>query len=207
MTRTDDATQPPLPEDAPRGPALPGLEQALRAPDASVRLRVALEAGTRPAPGDVLPLLRRCEEEPDFFVREMLTWALTRHPTDVTVPLLLAQLTSPVPQARSQSLHTLSKLGDARAWPMITDALLTDADDEVARTAWRTAAGLVPRRGAGRPRATPREPTGARRPGAVAEPGPGVPATGGRRGARAEPAPARWGTLRPGGVSPTARCR
>lgn len=103
MTRTDDATQPPLPEDAPRGPALPGLEQALRAPDASVRLRVALEAGTRPAPGDVLPLLRRCEEEPDFFVREMLTWALTRHPTDVTVPLLLAQLTSPVPQTRSQS--------------------------------------------------------------------------------------------------------
>jgi hypothetical protein len=41
-------------------------------------------------------------------------------------------------------LHTLSKIGDRQAWPAITRALLTDADDEVARTAWRTAVVLVP---------------------------------------------------------------
>jgi HEAT repeat protein len=41
-------------------------------------------------------------------------------------------------------LHTLSKIGDRQAWPAITRALLTDADDEVARTAWRAAVVLVP---------------------------------------------------------------
>jgi hypothetical protein len=41
-------------------------------------------------------------------------------------------------------LHTLSKIGDRQAWPAITRALLTDADDEVARSAWRAAVVLVP---------------------------------------------------------------
>ena len=41
-------------------------------------------------------------------------------------------------------MHTLSKIGDRRAWPAITRALLTDADDEVARSAWRAAVVLVP---------------------------------------------------------------
>ena len=35
-------------------------------------------------------------------------------------------------------------MGDRSAWPAITTALLRDADDEVARAAWRTAAALVP---------------------------------------------------------------
>lgn len=120
------------------------IDEALAAPDPSARLQAALTAGTHPRPGDVPALIRRCEREPDFFVRDMLTWALTRHPSDATVPLLLAELGSRVPQARSQALHTLSKLGDARAWPAITDGMLHDPDDEVARTAWRTAAALVP---------------------------------------------------------------
>jgi hypothetical protein len=74
----------------------------------------------------------------------MLTWALTRHPADLTVPLLLAEVQSDVPQARSQALHTLSKIGDSRGWEAITNALLFDADDEVARAAWRAAVVLVP---------------------------------------------------------------
>jgi HEAT repeat protein len=41
-------------------------------------------------------------------------------------------------------LHTLSKIGDRRAWPAITRAILTDTDDEVARSAWRAATALVP---------------------------------------------------------------
>ncbi|WP_449282504.1 HEAT repeat domain-containing protein [Leucobacter sp.] len=120
------------------------IDEALAAPDPSARLQAALTAGTHPHPGDARALIRRCGEEPDFFVRDMLTWALTRHPRGTTVPLLLAELGSPIPQARAQALHTLSKIGDARAWPAITDEMLHDADDEVARTAWRTAAGLVP---------------------------------------------------------------
>ncbi|MGX4654549.1 HEAT repeat domain-containing protein [Micromonospora sp. SCSIO 07396] len=112
--------------------------------DPSVRLRVALALGSAPDRRDVDPLVARCAVEPDFSVREMLTWALTRHPAAVTVPRLVAELRSPQAQARSQALHTLSKIGDRAAWPALTVALLTDADDEVARAAWRAAVALVP---------------------------------------------------------------
>jgi HEAT repeat protein len=89
-------------------------------------------------------LVARCARETDFFVRDMLTWALTRQPASRTVPLLVAELDSPVPQARSQALHTLSKIRDASAWPHLTEALLRDADTDVARAAWRAAVVLVP---------------------------------------------------------------
>jgi HEAT repeat protein len=110
----------------------------------SVRLRAALAVGTAPDPRFVDKLVERCASEPEFFVREMLTWALTRHPVSVTLPALLRELRSERAQARSQALHTLSKIGDRRAWPAITRALLSDADDEVARSAWRAAVVLVP---------------------------------------------------------------
>ncbi|WP_106967232.1 HEAT repeat domain-containing protein [Streptomyces sp. Tu 6176] len=112
--------------------------------DASVRLRTALAAGTDPDPRYVDGLVDRCAVEPELFVRDMLTWALTRHPVSVTLPRLLGELRSARARARSQSLHTLSKIGDRRAWPSITRALLTDADDEVARCAWRAAVVLAP---------------------------------------------------------------
>ncbi|MFI9638676.1 HEAT repeat domain-containing protein [Micromonospora sp. NPDC051925] len=118
--------------------------QGLAHGNASVRLRAALAVGTRPAPQCVEPLIERCATEPEFSVREMLTWALTRHPSALTVPGLVGELRSTRAQARSQALHTLSKIGDRRAWPAITRALLTDADDEVARSAWRAAVVLVP---------------------------------------------------------------
>ncbi|MFG2947140.1 HEAT repeat domain-containing protein [Streptomyces adustus] len=111
---------------------------------ASVRLRAALAIGTTPDPRCVDTLVERCAIEPDFQVREMLTWALTRHPASATVPALLGELRSPRAQARSQALHTLSKIGDRQAWPAITRALMSDADDEVARSAWRAATVLVP---------------------------------------------------------------
>lgn len=110
----------------------------------SVRLQAALAAGTTPDPGFVGGLIERSAVEPDFFVRDMLTWALTRHPPDLTVPRLVGELGDGRAQARSQALHTLSKIGDRRAWPAITREHLTDPEDEVARTAWRTAAALVP---------------------------------------------------------------
>ncbi|MFI6206261.1 HEAT repeat domain-containing protein [Streptomyces sp. NPDC051041] len=119
---------------------LRGLENS----DSSVRLRAALRAGTAPDPGFVDGLVERCAVEPEFHVRDMLTWALTRHSPSTTVPRLVAELRSERAQARSQALHTLSKVGDRRAWPAITRALLADADDEVARSAWRAAVVLVP---------------------------------------------------------------
>jgi len=125
---------------SPTPPALLGLENA----QASVRLRAALALGTAPDPAFIGPLVERCAVEPEFSVRDMLTWALTRHDTSLTVPVLIAEVGSERAQARSQALHTLSKIGDRRAWSVITPALLSDADDEVARTAWRTATVLVP---------------------------------------------------------------
>ena len=116
---------------------------ALAAADPSVRLRAALSAGTHPDPEFTNPLVDRCAVEPDFFVRDMLTWALCRLPAELTVPRLIDELGSDVAQARSQALHTLSKIGDRRAWPAVS-ALLHDSDDEVARSAWRAAAVLVP---------------------------------------------------------------
>ncbi|GAB2919578.1 HEAT repeat domain-containing protein [Rhodococcus aerolatus] len=120
------------------------LRTLLEAGDPSARLRAAMAAGTHPDPAFVEELVARCGVEPDLNVRETLTWALVRHPGPATVDRLVAELGSPTPRARSQALHTLSKIGDRRAWPAITTALLRDADDDVARTAWRTAAVLVP---------------------------------------------------------------
>ncbi|MFG3551151.1 HEAT repeat domain-containing protein [Streptomyces sp. NPDC047725] len=110
----------------------------------SVRLRAAMAIGTAPDPRFVGKLVERCAVEPEFLVRDMLTWALTRHPVSLTLPELVREVRSERARARSQALHTLSKIGDRRAWPAITRAVLTDADDEVARTAWRTAVALVP---------------------------------------------------------------
>ncbi|MEU4833499.1 HEAT repeat domain-containing protein [Streptosporangium sp. NPDC023615] len=120
--------------------ALQGLEDGR----SSVRLRAALAAGTTPDPRLVDTLVERCAVEPDFYVRDMLTWALTRHPASATLPRLVDEVRSERAQARSQALHTLSKIADRRAWPVITRELLADADDEVARSAWRAAAVLVP---------------------------------------------------------------
>jgi HEAT repeat protein len=117
---------------------------ALGADNSATRLQAALAAGTQADPGLVDALVARCAVEPDFFVRDMLTWALTRLPASVTVPKLLAELRSERAQARSQALHTLSKIGDETTWPALTRALLRDADDEVARSAWRAAVVLVP---------------------------------------------------------------
>lgn len=128
----------------PPGSSHAALKTALDNPDASVRLAAALRAGTLPDPVSVPLLVACCGTDADFFVRDMLTWALTRHPQADTLPLLLAELNSPRAQARSQALHTLSKIGDPGTWSAITRAHLHDADPEVARTAWRTAAGLAP---------------------------------------------------------------
>ncbi|MGO1538940.1 MAG: HEAT repeat domain-containing protein [Leucobacter sp.] len=121
-----------------------GLATAFLAVDPSARLQAALTAGSTPHPDHVAVLIAQCRTEPDFYVRDMLTWALIRHSAAITLPRLLEELHADIAQARSQALHTLSKIGDVRAWPAITDELLTDPDDEVARAAWRAAAGIVP---------------------------------------------------------------
>lgn len=120
------------------------LATALASPNSSSRLQAAMTAGTHPRPDYVEALVARSGTEPDFLVRDTLTWALVMHPLDAVLPRVLAELDSENPRAVSQALHTLSKLGDARAWPAITDAHLHSADDDIARTAWRAAAAVAP---------------------------------------------------------------
>lgn len=120
------------------------LRRALAAPDPSTRLRAAMTAGTTTATELLETLVDRCAVEPDCFVRDMLTWALTRLPDLTVVTRLRSELTSQIPQARSQALHTLSKIGVPRTWEWVTADLLTHDDDEVARSAWRAAVALTP---------------------------------------------------------------
>lgn len=117
---------------------------ALQHSNPSARLRAALDIGTTPDPQFLDAMVQRCAVEPDFQVREMLTWALIRHPASLTVPRLIDQVRSGGALARSQALHTLSKIEDPSAWPVITEDLISDPDDEVARSAWRAAVVLVP---------------------------------------------------------------
>lgn len=117
---------------------------ALGAEDTSTRLRAALAAGTNPDPAHLEALVERCAVEPDFFVRDMLSWALLRLPRELTLPRIRVELTSTRTQARSQAIHTLSKIAEPGTWAWITDDLLHDTHDEIARTAWRTAVVLVP---------------------------------------------------------------
>lgn len=120
------------------------VANALGATDPSVRLRAAMAVGSSPDPIFLEPLVERCAVEPDFFVRDMLSWALTRLPSKTTLPRIRRELDSEHAQARSQALHTLSKIKDKSTWAWITRDILRDADDEVARTAWRVAAVLAP---------------------------------------------------------------
>ena len=122
---------------------------ALSSANPQQRLQAALSVGTTAESRHLGVLIHRCRLEPDFFVRDMLTWAITRMPAEAAVPLLITELSSDVPQAQGQALHTLSKIGDPRGWrAMDPDDIGTDLiahpDTEVARSAWRAAVALVP---------------------------------------------------------------
>jgi HEAT repeat protein len=112
-------------------------------PRPAVRLRAVMAAGTAPDADELDLLVQQCAVEPDLQVREMLTWALVRLPAGVVVPRLLGELGRPEAQARSQALHTLSKIRDGSVYPQVA-RLLADVDPGVARTAWRAAVLLAP---------------------------------------------------------------
>jgi HEAT repeat protein len=120
------------------------LQEHLKSPDQSVRLKAALAAGTYPESEYIPVLIHQCAVESDFFVRDTLSWALMRHDRETVVASLIPELRSPIPQARSQALHTLSKIGDKANYSLITKEHFFDEDDSVASTAWRTASVLVP---------------------------------------------------------------
>lgn len=122
----------------------PILRSLLDSPDQSVRLKAALAAGTYPEPEFIEVLVSQCAIESDFFVRDTLSWALMRNEIPKVVVRLEVELQSTNPQAKSQAIHTFSKIGDKNNYPLITDEMLFDDDDFIASTAWRAASVLVP---------------------------------------------------------------
>jgi HEAT repeat protein len=119
------------------------LSAALADPRPAVRLRAVMSAGTTPSADDLEALVEQCAVEPDLQVREMLTWSLVRLPAELVVPRVVRELGRPEAQARSQALHTLSKIRDGAVFPQVA-ALLEDPDPGVARTAWRASVLLAP---------------------------------------------------------------
>ena len=74
------------------------LRDALTQSDSSFRLKAVLAAGTHPDDAALDVLVAQCSHEPDFYVRDMLTWAITRLPRDITIPAVRAggtRLTDP----------------------------------------------------------------------------------------------------------------
>lgn len=120
------------------------LKALLESPDKSVRLQAALAAGTYPEDQFIEVLIAQCAHEPDFFVRDTLSWALMRQDIPQVIERLKVELHSENSQAKSQALHTLSKIGDSQFYSLITNEHHFDSDDKVAVTAWRAASVLVP---------------------------------------------------------------
>jgi hypothetical protein len=120
------------------------LQTLLASPDQSVRLKAALAAGTYPEVEFIEVLISQCAIESDFFVRDTLSWALMRNDVAKVVEQLKTELQSTNPQAKSQAIHTLSKIGDKANYSLITDEMLFDPDDFIASTAWRVSSVLVP---------------------------------------------------------------
>jgi HEAT repeat protein len=123
---------------------MPTLKALLESADKSVRLKAALAAGTYPDPEFIEVLVSQCAHEPDFFVRDTLSWALLRNDVPKVVERLKPELNSENAQAKSQALHTLTKIGDKQFYSLITDEHLLDTNDKVAVTAWRAASVLAP---------------------------------------------------------------
>ena len=120
------------------------LAKAFSSPFSSKRLAAALAAGSQPNQDFVEVLIVQASVEPDFFVRDMLTWALLRQDLDKVFVRVQDELRSSIPQARSQALHTLTKTGKSEAWKLVSDDLLFDKDSSVRRAAWRVASMFTP---------------------------------------------------------------
>ena len=102
---------------------MPTLRSLLDSPDQSVRLKAALAAGTYPEPDCIDVLVSQCATDPDFFVRDTLSWALMRNDIPQVVKRLEIELQSANTQAKTQAIHTLSKIGDKNNYRLITDQM------------------------------------------------------------------------------------
>lgn len=99
-------------------------------PDKDVRQRTALGLGQCPDPQRAAQVALLLWREPDFFVRETLTWVLARTPGPA-VEAAEAALASGDAGVRMQALHVLSKVAD-RATVGAVAAHIDDPDPVIA---------------------------------------------------------------------------
>lgn len=115
--------------------------EKLSNPDRNVRNRAALAIGRQYKVDLAKALVEALWNEPDFFVRETMTWAATRL-EEATLPAVLAAVGPDRPvEVRTQALHVVSKFAN----PETVDAVLpyiTDPEEAVARKA-RWALGRI----------------------------------------------------------------
>lgn len=111
------------------------LLEHLRHPDKSIRGQAAVALGGLDGDDVLRALLGVVGEEPDFFVREDVTWALVRQ-GDAAVDPLIVLLRDPDPAVRHHAAHTLSKIGDPRAAPALVAALDDAVPSVVAKVAF-----------------------------------------------------------------------
>lgn len=112
------------------------LQQAMRAatsPDPKVRQEAAMRLGTLADGSVARELVELLVAEPDFYVRETLTWVVVTQ-QESTLPHLVAALEGTDP-SRVQVLHALSKIRDEQVVDRIVP-LAQDQDPAVAAKAW-----------------------------------------------------------------------
>ena len=109
----------------------------LRDPDRNVRVQAALDVGALNAPGAAGVLVEALAADPDFFVRETITWSIVRLGAAAT-PLLLDRLKDDSPSVRHDAVHALSKIGDPRA----LEALVAILGDESSKVVCKAAFAL-----------------------------------------------------------------
>lgn len=104
----------------------------------SQRRMAALRLGALPDAVIAPILVDKITTEPDFGVREDLTWAIVMH-IDQARPAVEAMLASELPASRAIAAHVLSKVGDPRDFVRVA-ALVADPNPDVAVKAYRAAA-------------------------------------------------------------------
>lgn len=110
-----------------------GIEPALAAlvhPDKDVRQRAAVSLGQLADPSLAPQIAGLLWQESDFFVRETLTWLLTRTP-EPAAKAAAAALNEADASTRVQALHLLSKLADPDSVATVTRHI-DDADPLIA---------------------------------------------------------------------------
>lgn len=104
-------------------------------PDKDVRQAAAIALGELADDCTAETLARRLWDEPDFYVRETLTWALTQVAPPAR-PAVVDALSDPRPEARTQALHVLSKFADPEVVPDILPLLRDESESVAEKARW-----------------------------------------------------------------------